>query len=119
VVVTLERGDIYLANLEPSLGSEADKVRPVLIVSNDGANRSVARTRRGVITIVPLTSNSTDVRSFQAFVAAEDSGLRSDSKIQAEQVRSISPSRLGKHLGHVPESVMSDVSRALRVHLDL
>jgi mRNA interferase MazF len=115
----VERGDIYLANLEPSLGSESDKVRPVLIVSNDGANRSVARTGRGVVTIVPLTSNVSDIRSFQVLLPAELSGLRADSKVQAEQVRSLSPGRLGDLLGSVPEPVMSDVSRALRLHLDL
>ena len=51
------RGEIRLTDLEPVRGSEANQRRPAVIVSNDRANASAARHGRGVITIVPVTSN--------------------------------------------------------------
>jgi mRNA interferase MazF len=48
----MKRGEIYYANLDPAMGDEIKKVRPVLIVSNN-ANNNVAKT----ITVIPITSN--------------------------------------------------------------
>ncbi len=49
------RGEIRLADLDPVRGSEANKRRPVVIVSNDRANSVAARLGRGVVTVVPVT----------------------------------------------------------------
>lgn len=68
----MRRGDIYMVDLEPVRGSEAHKVRPAVIVSNDGANESVERNGRGVVSVVPLTSNTTRVLSFQVFLHADE-----------------------------------------------
>src|SRR5882757_847579 len=57
----MRRGDIYLVDLEPERGSEATRIRPAVIVSNDGANGSVALNRRGLIAVVPLTSDTARV----------------------------------------------------------
>ena len=51
----MRRGEIRLVDLEPGRGSEADKTRPAVIVSNDGANAAAARSGRGVLTVVPVT----------------------------------------------------------------
>ena len=53
----IRRGSIHLVDLEPVRGSEANKVRPAVVVSNDGANAAADRLGRGVVTVVPLTSN--------------------------------------------------------------
>jgi mRNA interferase MazF len=115
----MRRGDIVLADLAPTVGSEANKKRPVLIVSNDGANRAAEETRRGVVTVVPLTSQVSVVHLFQVFIPARDSGLRSDSKAQTEQVRAISPARISTSLGSLPPHLMAEVDQALRYQLDL
>ena len=52
------RGEIRLIDLDPARGAEANKRRPAVIVSNDGANRAAARLRRGVVTVVPITSKA-------------------------------------------------------------
>ncbi len=57
----MKRGEIYYANLSPAIGSEMDKRRPVLIVSNDINNRNAT-----VVTVVPLTSNVSRVYPFEA-----------------------------------------------------
>ena len=61
----MRRGDIYLVDYEPTRGGEVNTARPSVIVSNDAANRSVERHGRGVITVVPLTSKTTRVLTFQ------------------------------------------------------
>lgn len=113
------RGEIRLTDLEPVRGNEADKRRPAVVVSNDRANATAVQLGRGVVTVVPVTSNVTRIFPFQALLPADRTGLRVDSKAQAEQVRSVTVERLGPVLGRVPSDVMSELDEALRVHLQL
>ena len=115
----MHRGEIRLVDLEPTQGSEANKRRPGIIVSNDRANTTADRLGRGVVTVVPVTSNIVRVFPFQVLLSANMSGLRVDSKAQAEQVRSVPIERIGPVLGRVPAQVMAEVDEALRLHLQL
>lgn len=115
----MRRGEILLADLDPARGSEAKSRRPVVVVSNDGANESATRGRRGVITVVPVTSNIARVYPFQVLLTAHATGLSRDSKAQAEQIRAIAYERLGARIGVVPASVMARVDDAIRLHLGL
>lgn len=115
----MRRGEIRLVDLDPVRGSEASKRRPAVIVSNDHANAVAQRLGRGVVTVLPLTSNTSRVYPFQVFVAAGEAGLRSDSKVQAEQVRSVAVERVGPALGRLSADTMAAVDDALRLHLDL
>ncbi len=90
-----------------------------MIVSNDRANSIAARLGRGVVTVVPVTSNIDRIFPFQALLPASATGLRQDSKAQAEQVRSIAAERLGAILGRAPADVMAQLDDALRLHLQL
>ena len=116
---TMRRGDIIAVDLEPFRGSEADKRRPAVVVSNDTANATATRLGRGVITVVPVTSNVTRVHDFQVLLPAGETGLKRDSKAQAEQVRSIAVERVGVRIGVVPQARMDEVDEALRIHLGL
>jgi len=115
----MRRGDIHEVDLDPARGSEANKRRPAVIVSNDAANRTGARLGRGVVTVVPVTSNVEHLYPFQVLLRATDSGLARDSKAQAEQVRSVSVERVGARLGVVPHAIMLQIDEALRLHLAL
>jgi mRNA interferase MazF len=115
----MRRGEIRVIDLEPVRGSEADKRRPAVIVSNDGANRSAVRLGRGVVTVVPMTSDVRRVLPFQVLLAAADTGLRADSKAQAEQVRSVAVERVGPKVGAVPAALMARIDAALALHLAL
>jgi mRNA interferase MazF len=115
----MRRGDIHAVDLEPVRGAEANKVRPAIIVSNDAANATAQRLGRGVITVVPVTSNIAHVYPFQVLLRAVQTGLDRDSKAQPEQVRSISVERVGSAIGVVPIAVMSEIDEALRLHLAL
>jgi len=113
------RGEIRVVDLDPVRGSEASKRRPAVIVSNDGANTTAVRLNRGVVTVVPITSNVIRVYPFQVLLPASECGLPSDSKAQAEQVRSVAIERVGRRIGQLTAPLLADLDEALRLHLAL
>ena len=112
----MRRGEIYWVDLDPTVGDEIKKVRPVLIVSNN-ANNKVSDT----ITVVPITSNTTKVYPFEVFLDAKVTGLSKSSKAQCHQVRTISKKRMKhiKHIGFVNDSLMLKINFGLQLHLDI
>lgn len=115
----MRRGDIVAVSLDPARGSEASKTRPAIVVSNDAANATATRLGRGVVTVVPVTSNVARVYPFQVLLQAAQTGLTQDSKAQAEQIRSVAVERIGKQIGKLPAGVLAELDEALRVHLAL
>ena len=115
----MRRGEIVRVNLDPARGSEADRTRPAIVVSNDAANTAATRLGRGVITVVPVTSSTDRVYPFQVLLPAHQTGLPRDSKAQAEQVRSIAVERVGQRVGRLPAALIAELDQALRVHLSL
>ena len=115
----MRRGELWLVDLDPVRGSEADKRRPAVVVSNDGANSAATRLGRGVITVVPVTSNVTRVLPFQVLLPRGTAGLERASKAQAEQVRSVAVERVGRALGVLPAAIVAQLDEALRLHLAL
>ena len=115
----MRRGEIVTVSLDPARGSEAGKTRPGVVVSNDAANSTATRLGRGVITVVPVTSNTARVYPFQVLLPAGQAGLRQDSKAQAEQVRSVTVERVGKSVGQLPAELITKLDQALRLHLGL
>lgn len=111
----MKRGEIYYANLDPTIGSETAKRRPVLLVSNNANNRAA-----NTVTILPITSNVTRIYPFEVLIQPQDSGLSKPSKIQAQQIRTISKQRIeGAVVGCLGEVVMQQVDAALKLHLAL
>ena len=106
-------------DFEPVLGSEAYKRRPAIVVSNDGANTAANRLGRGVVTVVPMTSNVARVYPFQVLLRSTSTGLDRDSKAQAEQIRAVAVERVGRVLGALPGVDMKRLDDALRMHLAL
>lgn len=112
----MQRGNIYLADLNPTIGSEVNKKRPVLIISND-----ISNTHSDVVTIIPITSNLSKIYPFEALVKSNStSGLSIDSKAQCQQIRTISKARIiNPPLGRVSFDEMENIEMALKLHLDL
>jgi mRNA interferase MazF len=115
----VRRGEIVTVGLDPARGSEASKTRPAVVVSNDAANTTATRLGRGVVTVVPVTSNTARVYPFQVLLPAQQTGLPRDSKAQAEQVRSVAVGRVGNRIGRLTPSLIAELDQALRVHLSL
>ncbi len=115
----MRRGDVVTVNLDPVRGSEASKLRPAVVVSNDAANATAVRLGRGVVTVIPVTSSTERVYPFQVLLTAAQTGLRSDSKAQAEQIRSVAIERIGHQVGRLPLDLLADLDTAIRLHLSL
>ena len=115
----IQRGDIVLVELDPAVRPEQSKTRPAIVVSNNASADSAERRGRGVITVVPLTSNVRSVYPFQVLLRPAESGLPIESKAQAEQVRSVSTTRVVRTVGRVTAERMAALDDALRLHLSL
>ena len=111
----VRRGDIYIADLDPVVGSEQGGVRPVVIVQNDRGNRFSP-----TVICAAMTSRMTknDLPT-HVWVSAKDSGLRSDSLVLCEQLRTLEKRRLQAPVGHVDHLVIRRVDAALRAALGL
>lgn len=110
----MQRGDIFWANLDPVVGSEIAKTRPVLIVSNDVNNQYGA-----TVTVLPVTSNTSKIYPFEVRLQAQEGGLRNDSKVKANQIRTIDKNRLGNKIGQLDSHKMKAVELAVLIHLDI
>ena len=112
----MRRGEIYFAALNPTIGSEIQKTRPVLIVSNNISNQYSE-----LLTIVPLTSQVTKVYDFEIFLSKKESSLSKTSKVQCHQIRTISKQRLvsQRRSGKLSRQSMQLIDNALKLHLGL
>ena len=109
------RGDIFIAQLDPTVGKEIQKTRPVIIVSND-----VNNTHSDLVTVVPITSQQlAKVYPFEVLLPQNTGGLLKPSKAKANQIRTIDKTRLTKKVGRLNANTIIEINRAVRVHLDL
>jgi mRNA interferase MazF len=109
------RGELYWANLDPTVGSEIAKARPAVIISNDVGNELSAR-----VIIAPVTSRGVDrVFPFEVLAPAGVGGLPGDSKVLLDQIRTVDKRRLGRFIGALPPERLAAVDRAIRLSLDV
>jgi mRNA interferase MazF len=113
-MASIRRGEVFLVNFDPTVGAEAKKTRPALVVSND-----INNAHSPIVSISPITSNVTKVYSFEVEIPPGVGGLKTRSKVMVNQTRAVDKIRLMKKLGHLPEQIMEDVNRALKLHYDL
>jgi len=108
------RGEVWLASLDPTQGREQSGRRPVLIVSHDAFNRG----RAELVIVCPITSRLRGIASHVGLIPP-DGGLRTESVVMCEGVRSISKYRLHKAWGRVSSDTMFAVDDVLRILLCL
>ena len=113
--MNIKRGEIYLATLDPVVGKEISKTRPVVIVSNDKNNEF-----SGTVTILPITSQNLDrVYSFEVFLAKGSGNLPKDSKVKADQIRTLDRARIVRLIGKLRKDEIDGIDGAMKVHLAL
>lgn len=113
--LTIKRGEIYLADLSPVVGSEQGGQRPVLIVQNDIGNRYSP-----TVIVVAITAQISKAKlPTHVELPADHNGLNKDSVILAEQLRTIDKKRLIQLIGKLEEFYMKKVDEALLVSLQL
>ena len=110
-----KRGEVYLVNFDPTLGAEIKKTRPALILQNDIANQ------HSPVTIVAAITTKFDDHLYptEVLIAPPEGGLRRESVVLLNQVRSIDKRRLVKRVGAVSSETMFHVGRALEISLGL
>ena len=113
-MASIERGDVFLVNFDPTVGAEAKKTRPAVIVSNN-----VNNAHSPLVSISPITSNVSKVYSFEVEVPARTGGLRTRSKVMPNQTRAVDKIRLLKKMGHLPQELIDEIDQALKLHYDL
>jgi mRNA interferase MazF len=112
---TVKRGDIWLVNLDPTIGHEIKKSRPGVIIQNDLGNKYSP-----IIIIAPITSQHvTTVYPIEVLLTKKNSRLKKESKVLLNQIRAIDKRRLIKRIGNVNEEVLENVNEALKISLDL
>lgn len=109
------RGDLYYADLSPVVGSEQGGVRPVLVIQNDVGNKFSP-----TVIVAAITSRTTKaVLPTHVSVPGSGNGLKQDSVILVEQIRTIDRNRLKEYIGHLGEREMAPVERAMVISLGL
>jgi len=113
--MNIKRGEIYLAALDPVIGKEISKTRPVVIISNNKSNLF-----SGTVTILPISSQNLDkIYPFEVFLPKESGNLPKNSKVKADQIRTIDKMRIIRLVGELKNDVMEDIEKAIKIHLDL
>ena len=108
------RGEVWLMNLDPTIGHEQGGRRPGLIISDDALNRGPA----GLVIVLPITGTDRGIVAHVRIPSAEG-GLTKSSLIMADQMRAISTKRLGRRLGMLSAATMGQVEKRLRIVLGL
>ena len=113
--MNIKRGEIYLAALDPVVGKEISKTRPVVIISNDKNNQF-----SGTLTILPITSQNLEkIYPFEVFLVKGSGNLPKDSKVKVDQIRTIDKMRVFSQIGRLRPNEIAEIEKAIKVHLEL
>lgn len=112
----IKRGDMYYADLSPVIGSEQGGIRPVLIVQNDTGNKYSP-----TVIAAAITSQTGKTRlPTHIEIGTNEGGLKTDSIVLAEQIRTIDKSRLKEKIGHIDDmKIMNEVNNAIGISFGL
>ena len=111
----VKRGDIFYADLSPVIGSEQGGIRPVIIIQNDIGNKYSP-----TVIVAAITSQINKAKlPTHVEISSEEYGLNKDSVVLLEQVRTLDKKRLKEKIGHMTDSDMEKVDRALCISIGL
>ncbi len=110
-----KKGEIYLVNFDPTIGHEAKKKRPALIISNNIHNQYSP-----LVTVAPLSSNINKVYPFEVYVSKKSTGLSENSKIMIIQLRSVDQKRLINKIGNIEDNkIINQINKVISEHFAL
>lgn len=115
VITHPHRGEVWIADFDPTVGAEIKKTRPALILQNDTANE------HSPITIVAAITSKFDEELYptEVFIPQGEGGLEQESVALLNQMRSVDRRRLIKRLGRLREETMREIENALKVSVGL
>ena len=106
----VKRGDVFWVNFEPSLGGEIKKRRPAVVISTDKANPYLNR-----VVVIPISSNLSKIYPSEAKVIIRDK----QSKAMADQIRTISKTRLISKIQSLTSEEMKQIEEKIKLFLEL
>lgn len=109
-----KRGEIYQADLTPVVGSEQGGTRPVLIIQNNKGNKFSP-----CVIIAIITKRTTKAQLPTHIWIDKSCGLRFDSMVELEQIRTIDKSRLGNYIGNIKPNEQKQIDKAIKISLGL
>ena len=114
--MVIKRGDMFYADLSPVVGSEQGGIRPVLIIQNDTGNKYSP-----TVIAAAITSQTTKNKlPTHIEIGSQNNGLKADSIILTEQIRTIDKSRLREKIGHIDdEKIMDKINGAIGISFGL
>ena len=111
---SIRRGDIFTIDLEPVRGAKQGKARPALVIQNDIGNQYSP-----TVIVATLTSGNQLQYDLNVLVKAPEGGLKNDSLILLNQIRTVDKIRLGRYWGRVSAQTMAQVDDAIKISLGL
>lgn len=106
----MRRGEVWWVDFNPSIGGEAQKVRPAVVISNDIANKALNR-----LQVVPVTTNTKKCYPCEAYIEIDGT----TGKAMADQLTTVSKLRLKNKMGAISNQNLMDLERAIKTQLDL
>ena len=114
--MVIKRGDMFYADLSPVVGSEQGGIRPVIIIQNDIGNKHSPTVIAAAIT----SQMGKNKLPTHIEIGTQNSGLKADSIVLTEQIRTIDKSRLKEKIGHIDDTnIMSRVNNAIGISFGL
>lgn len=111
----VKRGDVLYADLGPVIGSEQDGIRPVLVLQNDRGNRYSP-----TVIIAPITTKFTKSKiPTHILIESGSSGLRQNSIVLVEQIRTIDKARIIKKVGHLSNTDLLKIQNAIKINFSI
>src|SRR3989338_5138437 len=111
----VRRGEIWLVNLDPTIGHEIKKLRPSIIIQNDLGNK-----HSPITIIAPVTSQNLEkTYPIEVILPKSGTGLEKESKVLLNQIRAVDKRRLVKRLGKVNDEYIEKINDAIKISLGL
>ena len=109
---SFERGEIYVANLSPYIGSEQGGTRPVIILQNNLGN-----IYSPTLIVAPLTSRLKKKEIPTHYLIEDMEALKENSLVLLEQIKTIDKQRVGEYIGKIPDHDMKNIEKAITISL--
>ena len=110
----IKRGDIFIVNLDETVGSVQSGLRPVVVIQNDIGNKHST-----TLIVASITSKSKKKREMPTHIVLNIEELPKESIVQLEQITTVDKQQILEFIGTMPETIMEQIDKAIKISLAL